>query len=219
MPTDPAAQWDDRVEQLLRQITVERVRGNWAAAQTLAEQALAQAPNRADLHELLGDILQHMGDNERALACYRRALQLEPSRLSAEEKLAAALLATQTFEVPDDTAPAFPKNPAVALTLAIALPGMGQVYNEQWLKAILFCVGTLVPAGGFLQLYKALASTLVQAPQAPLTSTLAFTTLLLGVVTLGMWVWGIWDAYQTAKRFQHTAPSSPPSVKGGRAPQ
>lgn len=187
------------LEQLLRQITAARVRGDWMTARKFAEEAIKRAPERADLHELLGDILRQLGDKEGALACYQRARDLEPERPSAEEKFAATLLELQSFEVPDDAAPAFPKNPTVAATLSAVLPGTGQLYNEQWLKGILFCLGTLAPVGAFLQLYKSL----LRSPQpffSPSNEQIVLTGVL-GIVALAMWAWNIWDAYQTAHAF------------------
>jgi tetratricopeptide (TPR) repeat protein len=193
------------LEQLLRQITAARVRGDWATARQLAEEATQKAPQRADVHELLGDILRQLGDKEGALSCYQRARDLEPQRRSAEEKFAATLLELRTFEVPDEETPALPKNPMLALALSAVLPGVGQIYNEQWLKGILFCLGTLLPLGSFLQLY---GKTVTHSLNAPIPSASEpslgqlLLTALVGLIALAMWTWSLWDAYQTARRFQ-----------------
>lgn len=199
---------DQDLEGLLRQITVARVRGDWTRARVLAEEAVQQAPQRADLHELLGDILRQLGDKEGALACYQRARDLEPQRPSAEEKFAATLLELQSFEVPDDEVPAFPKNPMVAATLSAVLPGTGQLYNEQWLKGMLFCLGTLAPVGAFLQIYKGLLRpiTFDRLPSPPSNEHIVMAAVL-GIIALAMWVWNIWDAYQTALAFQQPVSS------------
>jgi chemotaxis protein methyltransferase CheR len=63
---------------LLEPARVAANRGDWAAAQTMVEAALAAEPLRAASHYLLGQILEQRGELEAALSAYRRSVYLEP---------------------------------------------------------------------------------------------------------------------------------------------
>ncbi len=199
----------DEVERLLTQASAERARGNWMSARHLIEQALQRAPDRADIHELLGDVLRAVGDLSAALESYRRARELAPDRPSAEEKWAQTLLELQKPELPKEV-PFLPKNPNLAAALSAVLPGSGQVYNEQWLKGVLFGVLTLFSAGYFMQLFLNLRRSTsplpsfeqVQQQMEQLSTGQILLMVLLGLVALGMWTYSLIDAYRTAQRFQ-----------------
>lgn len=86
-----------------------------------------------------------------------------------------------------------PRRPVLAALLSIALPGLGQLYNGQFNKAIwiflLFAI-TAVP------LVLLIALLLPAALTAPL---LVLATLL----TIGIWIFSIVDAWRTAATLQH----------------
>ncbi len=205
----------DEVERLLTQANVERARGNFVAARRILEQALQKAPNRADIHEMLGDVYRAVGDLSTALECYRKAKELAPNRSSAEEKFAATLLDLKAPSVPEET-PYLPKNPTLAVAFSALLPGAGQVYNEQWLKGIAIMTITFVSLGYFLQFYSHLRSatklpTLWQVQQQLEQASVGEILLLLvaGLTAFAMWTWSLLDAYFTARRFQQQAQATP----------
>ncbi|MCX7642265.1 MAG: DUF5683 domain-containing protein [Armatimonadetes bacterium] len=213
---------DDEVERLLTQANAERAKGNFLAARRLLEQALQKAPERAEIHELLGDVYKSVGDLSAALECYKKARELDSSRHSAEEKFALTLLEVNPPTVPEEV-PFLPKNPNVAVILSAILPGAGQVYNEQWFKGIAMCVVTLVSLGYFLQFYHQIRSaTIMPTPsqiqqQLEKASTGEILLLLLaGLLAFCTWTWSILDAYNTARKLQQQQIQrpSPPSLKG-----
>jgi tetratricopeptide (TPR) repeat protein len=215
----------EEVERLLTQANIERMRGNFLAARRLIEQALQKAPERADVHELLGDVYKAVGDLQNALECYRKARELDPKRRSAEEKFAATLLEINPPTVSDEI-PFLPKNPTFAVLLSALLPGAGQVYNEQWLKGIVMCVVALLSLGYFLQFYHQIRSaatvfpTLGQVQQQLEQASVGEILLLLfaGLTAFCVWTWSILDAYNTARKFQQQQKQQtpPPTSEGGQ---
>lgn len=197
----------DEVEQLLIQANDERDKGNYLKARKLLEQALQKAPKRADIYELLGDVYRAVGDLQSAIEQYKKARELDPMRLSAEEKFAATLLEVNQTNLPEEV-PFLPKNPNHAIILSLILPGAGQIYNEQWLKGVVAMVVTLLSLGYFLQFYHQIRTTAFptlgqiqqQLEQASVGEILLF--LLFGLVTFCMWTWSIIDAYKTSLKFQ-----------------
>lgn len=218
----------DEVERLLTQANVERVRGNFLAARRLLEQALQKAPERADIHELLGDVYRAVGDLSTALERYKKARELDPSRRSAEEKFASTLLEINPPTVSEEI-PFLPKNPTLAVILSALLPGAGQVYNEQWLKGIVMCVIALLSLGYFLQFYHQIRTTTViptlgQVQQQLEQASIGEILLLLfaGLLAFCMWTWSILDAYNTARKFQQQQKQRPSqtsteSLEGGQS--
>ncbi len=218
----------DEVERLLTQANVERVKGNFLAARRLLEQALQKAPERADIHELLGDVYRAVGDLSAALECYKKARELDPIRRSAEEKFASTLLEINPPTVPEDV-PFLPKNPNLAVILSALLPGAGQVYNEQWLKGIVMCVVALLSLGYFLQFYHQIRATSVMPTLSQVQQQLEqasigeiFLLLFAGLLAFCVWTWSILDAYNTARKFQQqqrqrTSPTSLTGSEGGQS--
>lgn len=218
------------LERLLTQANIERMRGNFLTARRLIEQALQKAPERADIHEMLGDIYKAVRDMPNALECYRRARELDPNRQSAEEKFAATLLEINPPTVMEEV-PFLPKKPTIAVALSALLPGAGQVYNEQWLKGILMCVVALLSLGYFLHFYHQIRSATVlptfgQVQQQLEQASIGEILLLLfaGLLAFCIWTWSILDAYNTARKFQqqqqqrqHPSPSSLEGLEGGQS--
>jgi TM2 domain-containing membrane protein YozV len=66
------------------------------------------------------------------------------------------------------------KNPGLAAVLSFVIPGLGQIYNGQFLKGL------------FIFFMFALS--------------VAAMALIVGFLTAPLfWLWGIWDAYKTAE--------------------
>lgn len=64
----------------------------WDRAANLLRQAVAQAPDDADAHNLLGFALRWQGKLDEAFASYGRALKLKPDHLGAHEYVGIAHL-------------------------------------------------------------------------------------------------------------------------------
>ena len=67
--------------------------GEYAAARTVLERAVAQAENRPGRHYLLGLTALHLGDADSAVDELERAIELDPSSLRAHVNLGRAFLA------------------------------------------------------------------------------------------------------------------------------
>ena len=68
-------------------------------------------------------------------------------------------------------------SPGLAAVLSLVFSGVGQIYNGQFLKGIVFIAMQLI--------------------------NLALTAILIGWVPLAIvWVWAIWDAHRVARRIQ-----------------
>jgi signal peptidase I len=86
-----------------------------------------------------------------------------------------------------------PRNPWIAALMSLVLPGYGQLYNGEVNKAIwLFLIFAFltVPAMALIALY--------------LPSSLMMPALIVGLLmTLGSWIYGITDAWRTAKKLHN----------------
>jgi signal peptidase I len=88
-----------------------------------------------------------------------------------------------------------PRNPLFALLMSLALPGFGQLYNGEFNKAIWLFLGFAffcVPGVALVALY--------------LSNDWMMPTLILSLVlTLGIWFYGMIDAWRSARRKQDYA--------------
>jgi predicted O-linked N-acetylglucosamine transferase (SPINDLY family) len=64
--------------------------GQLERAETAYREAIALAPNLAEAHNGLGNVLRRAGRNEQAIACHRAAIQLRPDFAEAHASLALA---------------------------------------------------------------------------------------------------------------------------------
>lgn len=89
-----------------------------------------------------------------------------------------------------------PRNPWLASAMSFVLPGFGQLYNAEANKAIWLFIAFAVlsiPCLAFVALY--------------LSGTLVVPTLFLGLfLTLSIWVYGMTDAWRTARDRQDYVP-------------
>jgi tetratricopeptide (TPR) repeat protein len=139
---------ESRVEQLLRDAYIMRMRQQWAASEELCRQALELSPDDIQGLELLGDLLAEKGHDDEALATYRRAFELQPLKTSLEEKIARAVLRKaeeerERFEAEmlinsPSTAKQKKRNQTVAILLSMICPGGGQFFNGQYVKGGIF---------------------------------------------------------------------------------
>ncbi len=120
---------------------------------------------------MLGDILQGVGRVDEALAAYKRATEADAKRTAAERKYGDLLMRQQNwnFADPEAVAPNRWLNSIVSL-----LPGVGQAFNGDWVKAIVFFV---------LDLICALMIWLATKTDSHVPRTVMFAALAFAIVT------------------------------------
>ena len=124
---------------------LQRMRGQWAEAEETCRKALAIAPKDVVFHEMLGDIIYECGRLGQALEQYKIAMTLSPGKPLLEMKYAKVVLEFGETEraraLAEDmiTNPrkytARERRPITALVASVVVPGLGQLYNGQPLKA------------------------------------------------------------------------------------
>jgi hypothetical protein len=152
-----APQTQSRVEQLLRDAYLLRMRQQWGAAEELCRQALELAPEDVQGLELLGDLLTEKGSEAQALETYRKAFELQPLKASLEEKIARAVLRkaeeererleAQLLIAKPASAKQRKRNQTVAILISLFCPGGGQMFNGQYVKGGIFLVFGLLALG------------------------------------------------------------------------
>lgn len=136
----------DEVERLLRQAHLEKMRGQSEQARATLQRALELMPDAPDVWELLGDYRREAGDWKGAHEAYQKAHELAPDNPHIERKFAEAVLRLsrqqEQYQMWEralggkETANAtlLPRNPGLAFLLSMQMPGVGQLYNGQWVK-------------------------------------------------------------------------------------
>jgi tetratricopeptide (TPR) repeat protein len=131
------------------------MRGQYGDAEGKVREALALAPEDTAGLEMLGDLLAEKGSLQEAAGVYQRAIDRAPGRPALEEKHAQVVLALgeqqheralaqMLLENPRLALSGRPSNPTFAFVLSAILPGMGQIYNGEYLKGALFLGGAFL---------------------------------------------------------------------------
>lgn len=127
-------------EKLLQAAMLSYRRERFVDAEVALVQALGLTPADPVALELYGDVCQAVGRVDDAVACYKRATEVAPDRASAERKYGdlmlqqdRSILALRSREVP--------RSPHLAVLLSVLIPGAGQAYNGQWIKAAVLFAG------------------------------------------------------------------------------
>ena len=134
-----------KIRELMGRATLARVRGDHQQALQLAQEALTLHERNYEVHEFIGDMLMHLRRGADALNSFKRARELNPSRVELEDKVARA--AIQRAAVMDNMAhlqavlegraPQEPKrSAAIAAIASLLLPGLGQLYNGEFGKGL-----------------------------------------------------------------------------------
>ncbi len=176
-------------ENLMREASLLRRKERYKEAEEKCRTALELVPKDAASLEFLGDVLQGVARNDEALAAYKRALEADPKRTSAEAKYADLLTLQENYEAYDPEEVS--KNPWVSALMSALLPGAGQIYNGEWFKSIFF--GMILAA---LYLYR--AGSHVPTPRGKMDWNQMMFLIIVGVI----WVVAIADASISAKRLR-----------------
>jgi hypothetical protein len=96
-----------------------------------------------------------------------------------------------------------PRDTAFATVLSIFIPGAGQIYAESHLKgatilAVFFIAFISIP----LIVWDAITG---------MTAELGFLAALGYLILFFFWIWQVWDAHETAVRYNAAMAKSPPS--------
>ncbi|MFN7018085.1 MAG: DUF5683 domain-containing protein [Fimbriimonadales bacterium] len=136
----------EEIERLLRLAHIHQVRGERSKAKELLQQALELDAENAGVWELLGDYLREVEDWQGVHDAYKKAHELAPENAALERKYAEAVLQLtrqqeqyQQWERALEgkgtgDALALPRNPGLAFLLSLLMPGVGQLYNGQFVK-------------------------------------------------------------------------------------
>ena len=198
-------QLDDLELQQLYEVARRDLRwGRLAEAQAAAQKIVQATPDSTSAHELWGDALLASGDVPGAAEAFKRALELEPANADAERKYGLVALQLQEASQQREALEsgdlsrfrgASTKEPIVAAGRSALFPGMGQLYNGEYEKGIVFAVlGLLliIPAAN-----KVFAWLLPSAPMSLFASILGWVGL---IGYLLVYSYGIYDAYDSGQR-------------------
>jgi tetratricopeptide (TPR) repeat protein len=125
--------------------TLARVRGDLPQALQLAQEALTLNEPNCEVHEFIGDVLLTLNRGADALNSFKRARELNPGRVELEDKVARAAVRRAAVvdsmahmqAVLEGRAPQEPKrNPGLAALASLVVPGLGQLYNQEFGKGL-----------------------------------------------------------------------------------
>jgi tetratricopeptide (TPR) repeat protein len=161
---ESAGEVQARVEQLLRDAHIQRMRHHWGAAETLCRQALDLAPDDIMGQEMLADLLAEKGEFEAALELYRKALAAQPQKVSLEEKIGRTVLrkdeedrerlAAQFMLESPKAAGERKRSSTAAVLISAACAGGGQIYRGQYLKGGIMLGVWLLSMFGWMDLFR-----------------------------------------------------------------
>ncbi|GDX41138.1 hypothetical protein LBMAG21_14300 [Armatimonadota bacterium] len=174
-------------ETLLRDASLLRRRERFSEAEEKCRQALALSPQDSAALEFLGDVLQGVARTDEALAAYKRAIEADPKRSSAEAKYANLLTLQENYQTYDPEEVG--RNPWVATLLSGGFPGIGQIYNGETTKGLVF-FGLLAACYFYSNM-----------PHAPVhKGRMDWNQIMLLIIVGVIWVVSMADASSTAKR-------------------
>lgn len=215
------AEIQNKIRELLGRATLLRARGERQKALELVQEALRLNEDSWEAHELVGDLYLELGKGTWALESYRRARQLNPSRGALEEKIGKAALsqaarqqaARMSEALLEGMArtPSTPRRPAMAALFSLVVPGLGQLYNGQVLKAFIMALLFVLLFGLTTMVVLAQVRAAPASPQGILyTPTVDLGAVLSGVFSginavwvvllLGLYIYAVADAGLTAGR-------------------
>jgi tetratricopeptide (TPR) repeat protein len=135
----------DKVRSLLSGAALCNRRLQWDEALKKCQEALALDSQSAEAHELVGDILQARGNWDGALQSYKTAQALNPKRTVLEEKIGLVSIELDQIALREERREQLKadpsqlkwdeRDPKVACILSAIVPGLGQIYNRDYVKA------------------------------------------------------------------------------------
>ena len=198
---------EQEVDRLMALSHLQRMRGQIRDAEDTCRKALEISPGDVKIREMLGDILQEEGKIDMALAEYRAALAISPGAESLEKKFAKVTLEIGEAEHARQLAEDMIRNPrkyagrarspVIAVISSAVVPGLGQLYNGQIIKAVIVF--------GSVLLFMITYAVLQRYPRGITTTAefLYFTNplvMVLGILAAMAYIYGLIDAPLTADK-------------------
>lgn len=152
-PNQPESSGDEeRIEALLTQAAVARGRGDFRKAEALLDAAEAIAPGEGRVWDLRGDINVDREHYDTAVACYKKALELDPELEDTEDKLGmaslgrmrAAKLAVRAGQEDGLTGKRIRRRSQIAMLASLVFPGLGHLWLELYGRAAAFGLPVVV---------------------------------------------------------------------------
>lgn len=197
----------EKLDALLREANVLRLRGQLAEAEARCRAVLELAPADTNALEMLGDLQRGRGQLTEASELYQRALAAAPQRPALEKKFAEVTLELAEQQRLRDTAALMLANPAareqqrrnvfVACLWSAFFPGLGQFYNREPVKGTLLVIASLVclwvGSSDLLRMFLTMATT---RPSGEVNSFGAW----FGLLGLVLWLYSVIDAVVVARK-------------------
>ena len=208
----PPQELSPDVERLLSEGLAQLRQGLIAEAEAKLAQAKEQVPEHPAVLELEGDIAFEKRRFSKAEQCYRKAFQADRTNTRLEEKFATALVKVHepeflAHDVPDDSpwSNRVRRVPAASGAMSMLLPGLGQFHNGDYLKGAILIFSWvmllvfLVKWPIMLTIYRLHEARLPIDPTEIIAACFRGPNLILVLLLLGVWLYGIIDAAITAQ--------------------
>ncbi len=209
-PKDELDPKRDEVEKLLRNAHFAKMRGQTEQARQYLQQAQELLPDDAQVWDAIGDFWREAGKLQEAHDAYKKAHELDPQNALIERKYAQAVLEMTRQQMQyqqweqmlsgkgQGDGLMIRRNPGLAFLLSFLMPGVGQLYNGQFVKGGVvlgaFIVGLIVfmltPGGS--EFINNLLAFLVNP--ARVRGGLSAFQLFLALVLFLLWVYAFIDA-------------------------
>jgi tetratricopeptide (TPR) repeat protein len=204
---------DARVEALVRDANLCRMRRQFVEAEERCRAALDLRPDDASALEMLGDLLAEKGSLQEAASTYQRAMAASPGRATLEEKHARLALelgeqqhqrqmAEMLLANPRAASSSLPpRNPLIALALSTLWPGLGQFYNQEFVKGLAVAAGAVLAfvLGGVALLRLVFAMSGTRLAPSGIES-------VFGLIYGFLWLYSVIDAAVQAQRSSASLP-------------
>lgn len=204
------------IDRLLTRANIHRMRNEYVEAEDVLKEAFSLDESRVDVHEMMADMLYARGQLDSAAEEYKKIIEANPGRASAETKYAKVILekgeneyekklAQEMIENPDKyTSP--PQHPLLAFVLSGVAPGLGQIYNGERVKGLIilgvFFFSVLILAvspdtGNLLRNVGAWINPSATSMKPPPVGSLVI--IFSGVLTF-LYIYGVIDAVITSAK-------------------
>jgi tetratricopeptide (TPR) repeat protein len=221
---------------------VQRTRGQITDARETLEKVLLLSEGMkpreiAPVHEQIGDLLLTEEKLDEAVASFKKAYEIDPTRVSAEKKFANTTLRISDSKAENrlneammrgdgigdllaDSARYGRRNAGFAMLLSLVVPGFGQFYNGQFRKGVLllgiFALALLIisvsPDGK--DLMDSFARIVSMKPLGR-SGNVSLLTITMAILAFGTWLYSLVDApYYAGKVNTESVPGGPVDKSG-----
>lgn len=215
MSPDPSLPLDRELDRLLGEIHLRIRQGRYTEAEERIAQAQALAPEYASVVEAEGDLAFAKRKFKQAENLYRAALVLDPTDDKLEEKYALSVVKVHEPEIVAHIIPGddslwsnrVPRPPVMSSGLSAILPGLGQWYNGDMLKAVGLIVAWLLLFFGQLGAALGGLKSISTGGGNPLAALFSGWNIALLILAFALWAYAVADAYLIAVRTNEEMPA------------